>query len=414
MFEALKTCFTAALFTASCCAVAANTIKLGLIEPLSGPFAYQGNSGVHMFQMAIDEFNAQGGVLGGVKVELAAFDNKGSPQESLLALKQVVDQGIRVILQASGSHNAHAISEAVTKHNARAPDHSILYLNFGSVDTALTNEKCSFWHFRFDSNVDMKLAAMTAYMAGQKNIHSVYFINQDYAYGQTVSRVGKEMLARKRLGVAIVGDELHPIGKIKDFAPYISKIKASGADTVLSGNWGMDLALLIKSAADVGLPATFYTNYAYLTGTPKAIGKAGDGRVKTVLSWHINIAGDPLVPFALRFKQRFNEDFIFLPAKTAFDMWVAAMERAGSSDPVKVALALENMRHQGPTGDVWMRPDDHQLQQPLYVATFTKTGGDMKYDLEDTGFGFKTDMRIEASDTTLPTTCKMERPKSEL
>jgi len=305
---------------------------------------------------------------------------------------------------------APAISKAVTKHNARDPGRSILYLNFGATDTTLTNEKCSFWHFRFDSNVDMKLAAMTTYMVSQKNVRSVYLINQDYAYGQTVSRVGKEMLARKRSDVAIVGDELHPIGKVKDFAPYIAKIRSSGADTVVSGNWGMDLALLIKAAADVRLPATFYTNYAYLTGTPKAIGKAGEGRVKTIVAWHINIPNSPLEEFALRFKKRFDEDFIFLPAKSAVDMWVAAMERAGAPDPLKVALALENTRYQGPTGELWMRSDDHQLMQPLYVATFTKIGGDVKYDLEDSGFGFRTDMRIEAKDTTLPTTCKMERP----
>jgi branched-chain amino acid transport system substrate-binding protein len=257
----------------------------------------------------------------------------------------------------------------------------------------------------------MKLAALTTYMATQNAMRRVYFINQDYSCGQTVSRVGKEMLAAKRPDVAVVGDELHPIGKIIDFTPYIVKIRASGADTVLSGNWGSDLALLIKSAAESGLPAIFYTNYAYLTGTPAAIGKAGDGRVKTVLPWHINLPGDPFVPSALRFKQRYGEDFIFLQAKIALDMWVAAVERAGSADPLKVALALEDMRHQGPTGEVWMRPEDHQLQQPLYVATFTKVGGEVKYDLEGTGHGFRTDMRIEAKDTTLPTTCRMGRPE---
>jgi branched-chain amino acid transport system substrate-binding protein len=407
---ALANCLITTALLLSPFSFAADTIKLGLIEPLSGAFANQGENTVHNFQFLIEDINAKGGVLNGKKLALATFDNKGSPQESLVALRLVVDQGIRVILQASGSHNAHALSEAVTKHNARNPERSILYLNFGATDTTLTNEKCSFWHFRFDSNIDMKLAAMTTYMAGQKNIHKVFLINQDYAAGQTVSRVGKEMLARKRPDVAIAGDELHPIGKIIDFAPYVAKIRASGADTVLSNNWGSDLALLIKSAADTGLPATFYTNYAYLTGTPAAIGKAGDGRVKTVLSWHINIAGDPLAPFALRYKERYEEDFIFLPAKIAFDMWIAAMERTGSSDPLKVALALENMRHQGPTGELWMRPDDHQLQQPLYIATFAKAGGDVKYDLEGTGYGFRTDMRIELKDTTLPTTCRMQRP----
>ncbi|MEX0959818.1 MAG: branched-chain amino acid ABC transporter substrate-binding protein [Burkholderiales bacterium] len=410
MLNALKRCLVAALFATSGAVGAAETIKLALIEPLSGPFAQQGNSSLHMFQMLFEEINAKGGVLGGRDLELVAFDNKASPQESLLALRQVVDQGVRVILQASGSHNAHALSEAITKHNSRDPRRSILYLNFGAVDTALTNEKCSFWHFRFDSNVDMKMAAMTAYMATRKDIRNVYLINQDYAYGHTVSRVGKQMLAAKRPDVTVVGDELHPIGKIKDFAPYVAKIKASGADTVLSGNWGNDLALLIKAAADVRLPATFYTNYAYLTGTPKAIGRAGEGRIKTVLAWHINVDNSPLVSFALRFKSRFNEDFMILPALSAIEMWMAAMERAGTSDPLKVALALEDMRYPGPTGELWMRRDDHQLIQPLYIATFTKVGGELKHDLEGTGYGFRTDMRVEAKDTTLPTTCKMERP----
>lgn len=391
-------------------ATAADTIKLALIDPLSGPFAYQGNNAVHIFQMGIDEINARGGVLGGRKIELAAFDNKGSPQETLIALKQVIDRGIRVVTQAAGSHNAHALTEAIAKHNEREPRRSLLYLNYGSVDTALTNEKCNFWHFRFDANVDMKIDVLTNQMAAEKAIRSVYLINQDYAYGHTVSRVAKEMLTRKRPDVRIVGDELHPIGKIKDFAPYVAKIRASGADTVLTGNWGNDLALLIKAAADVSLAATFYTNYAYLTGTPKAIGRAGDGRVKTVIGWHANVADNRLEQYALRFKKRFGEDWGFLPAQNALEMWVAAIERSGSTDPLKVALALEDMRYPSSTGEVWMRKDDHQLMQPQYIATFSKVGGEVKYDVEDTGMGFKTDARFEAADTILPTTCKMERP----
>jgi branched-chain amino acid transport system substrate-binding protein len=397
------------LFLACGIAGADETIKLGLIEPLSGPFAFQGNAGAHMFQMLVDERNARGGVLGR-KLEFFAFDNKASPQESLIALKQAQDQGVRYIVQASGSHNAHAISDAVTKNNARDPGRRMIHLNFGSIDTSLTNEKCSFWHFRFDANVDMKLTAMAMHMAGRKDLKSVYLINQDYAYGQTVARVAREQLEVRRPDVKIVGDELHPIGKIKDFAPYVAKIKASGADTVLTGNWGVDLSLLIRSAADVKLPVNFYTNYAYLTGTPRAIGKAGEDRVKTVIGWHINIPGTPLEDFALRYKKRFSEDFIFLPALSAFEMWIAAMEKAGTDDPLKVALVLEDMRYQGATGEVWMRPDDHQLMQPLYVATFTRRVGEVKHDLEDTGYGFKSDLRVESKDTTLPTTCRMERP----
>ncbi len=109
----------------------------------------------------------------------------------------------------------------------------------------------------------MKIDALTTAIAKEKDAKKVYLINQDYAYGQSVSRVAREMIGKKRPDIQIVGDELHPTGKVKDFSPYIAKIKASGADTVLSGNWGNDLALLIKAAEEAGSKVTFYTNYAY-------------------------------------------------------------------------------------------------------------------------------------------------------
>jgi len=403
-------CFVAFIAGAAPPALAADTIRLAMIDPLTGPFAYQGNQSMRQWQFGMEEINARGGVLGGRKLELVAFDNKSSPQETLILLKQVVDQGIRFVAQAAGSHNAHALTEAVAKHNERDPARSILYLNYGSVDTALTNEKCNFWHFRFDSNVDMKIEALTTAIARDSRIRKLYLINQDYSYGHSVTRAAKEMLGRKRPDIQIVGDELHPIGKIKDFAPYIAKIKATGADAVLTGNWGNDLALLIRAAADVALPATFYTNYAYLTGTPRSIGRTGEERVKTIVNWHINASPGPAVERALRYRKRFNEDWVFMPTQNALEMWVAAMERAGSTDPLKVALALEDLRYRTPTGEVWMRKDDHQLMQPLFLATFTRVGGEVKYDLEDTGMGFRSDMRFEAADTVLPTICTMQRP----
>ena len=406
----LRKCILGTILFASIYAIAADVIRLAVIDPLSGPFAYQGVSAIHQFQFAFDEINARGGVLNGKKLEVVAFDSKASPQESLIALKHVVDQGIRFVAHSAGSHIAHALTEAIAKNNARDPDRSILYLNYGAVDTALTDEKCNFWHFRFDSNVDMKLAALVSALASDRSIRSVYLINQDYSYGHTVSRVARDLLASKRPDIKVVGDELHPIGKVKDFAPYVAKIRSSGADTVVTGNWGNDLALLIKAAADTGLSTSFYTNYAYLTGTPRSIGKAGDGKVKTVFAWHINITHNPLQEYALGFKNRYHEDWIFLPTLNAIKMWVAAMEKARSSDPLKVALALEDMRYTSATGEVWMRPADHQLMQPLYVATFTKVGADVAYDLEETGMGFRTDARFEAADTILPTTCNMAKP----
>ena len=390
---------------------AADTIKIAHIDPQSGPFALQGQMGSRHIQTVLDEVNARGGILGGRKLERVSIENKSSPQESLVALTQAIDSGIRYITQGNGSHVAHALTDAVLKHNQRNPGNEIVFLNHAAIDPALTNEKCHFWHFRFDATVDMKIDALSTAIAQQKQIKKVYLLNQDYAYGHSVSKAAKQMITAKRPDIQIVADELHPIGKVKDFAPYVAKIKASGADAVLSGNWGSDLALLIKAAEDAGLKAQFYTNYAYLVGTPRAIGPAGADRVKTLASWHPNIQGYPLEKYYVEYKKRNGEDWNFIPIKYTIEMWIRAMEKANSTDPNKVARALEDMRYDGGVGEVWMRPDDHQLVEPVFVASFTKAGKDgVKYDSDDTGYGWKTDMRIDAKENILPTTCKMERP----
>ena len=390
---------------------AAESIRIAVIDPFSGPAALQGEMGSRHIQMAVDDVNARGGVLGGSKLELVLLDNKSSPQESLVVLKQAIDQAIRLITQRVGSHVAHAMTDAVLKYNQRNPGHEILYLNNGATDPALTEEKCNFWHFRFDANLDMKIDALTGVLALQKSATKVYLINQDYAYGQTFKRVAREMLAKKRPDIEVVGDELIPLGKVKDFAPYVAKIKSSGADIVLTGNWGSDLALLIKSAEESGLNAAFYTNYGFLVGTPRAFGAAGANRVKTVAGWNANIAGHPLEAYSLDYKKRFKEDFGFMAYKYFVEMLARAIDKAGSADPIKVARALEDLRYDGGVGEVWMRADDHQIIMPLYVSSFVKAGtADVKYDADDTGYGWKSDVRIEAKDSILPTTCKMERP----
>jgi branched-chain amino acid transport system substrate-binding protein len=403
----------AAAFSLCLPAFAANadTIKIGHIDPLSGPFALTGESFARHLDAVVEEINARGGVLGGTKLEMVHFDNKSSPQESVLLLKQITDSGIRYLTQGAGSNVAHALSEAVAKHNSRNPDSSVLYMNFAAQDPALTNDKCSFWHFRFDATVDMKVEALTSFIARQKDITRVYLVNQDYAFGQAVSKAAREMLNRKRPDIEIVGDDLHPLGKVKDFSPYIAKIKASGAQAVVTGNWGPDYTLLIKASKDSGLGVTYYTLNAHNAGSPASVGASGADHVRQVFTWHANIANNKIEKFALDYRKKYGGDFYYNTAKTELEMLAKAMNDTKSADPLKVARALEGMKYQGDTGEVFMRADDHQIQQPIYIATFTKAGGkDVKIDAEGSGYGWKTDLRIESADTVLPTTCKMERP----
>jgi branched-chain amino acid transport system substrate-binding protein len=394
-----------------CPVAAANSIKLAQIDTFSGPFANVGESFLAHNRMTVDEINARGGVLGGTKLEIVPIDGKGNPQESLLALQQAIDQGLRIVLQASGSAVAGATAEAIVKHNSRYPERAVLYLNYGALDPALSEARCSFWHFRFIAHGHMQMEALSAALAARKDVRKVYLINQDYAWGQSVASDARAMLALRRPDIQIVGEDLHPLGKVKDFAPYVAKIKASGADAVVTGNWGNDLTLLVRAGKEAGLKADYFAPLAYMQGTPTAMGESGADRVRSIVAWHANARPNGLEKFAAAYKARYRQDWYWLSSFLAVQMLASAIDQAGAADPLKVARALEGMKFSGPTGDVWMRAEDHQLMHPLYIARFTRAGKpDVERDAENTGLGWTTEVRIETKDTVMPTSCRMQRP----
>ena len=398
--------------------VHAQNIKVAYIDPLSGPFANVGEQGLAEFRFSVDAINKRGGVLGGRKLEVLGFDGKNSPQEALNQLKRVIDQDIRFITQGNGSHVAGALIEAVNRHNERNPGKEILYLNYAAVDPAFTNDKCSFWHFRFDANADMKMESLTTYMAGRKEIKKVFLINQDYSFGHAVKKAARELLARKRPDIQIVGDDLHPLAKVTDFAPYVAKIKAAGADSVITGNWGSDMSLLVKAGKEAGLDVNWYTYYAGGLGTPTAMGEAAAGKVKIIAEYHSNVANNKAAKWDADYRKQApkgNPDFYFLRGKIMWDMFAKALNQAKSADAKAVALALEGMKHEGELGEVEMRKSDHQLIQPLYVMTLVKSaakGGpkEAKIDLEGSGLAPVTEARLEAYTSAQPTSCVMKRP----
>ncbi len=389
---------------------ATQTVRIAYIDPQSGPFAGVGANLLKHFQFSADLVNAQQLAGPGVKFEMAAFDNKASPQETLTALKQVIDQGIRYVVQGQGSGAALALIDAIDKHNERNPNQAIVFLNYAAVDPDLTNSKCSFWHFRFDANTDMKMEALTTYIKDRSEVKNVFLINQNYSHGQQVSRVAKELLARKRPDVKVVGDDLHPLGQVRDFAPYIAKMKAANADTVITGNWGPDLALLVRAAREAGLNANFYTYYAGVIGTPTAVGPAGENRMHMISYWHPNITGYPGEQIYLDFKKRFNEEFYTVATYTSLTLLADAMKRTGSTDPLRVAYAMEGAKLTSMHGDIEMRASDHQLLQPLWLSSWTKVGGANKHDIEKTGFTWATAVAYPTYVATQPTSCNMKRP----
>jgi branched-chain amino acid transport system substrate-binding protein len=400
-----------ALFALSTPALAEDTIKIAYLDPLSGGGASIGEVGLKTFKYLADEINAGGG-LDGKKVEIVGLDNKTNPQETLIQAQTAADLGIRIFTQGNGSAVGAALEGWVAKYNDRNPGKEIVYLNYAAVDPVLTNDKCSYWHFRFDANSDIKMAALTTFMKDRPNIKKVYLINQDYSFGQSVRTQARAMLKEKRPDIEIVGDELHPLLKVTDFAPYVAKIKASGADTVITGNWGQDIALLLKAAADAGLQTDWYTYYAGGAGGPTAIRQTGlSHRVFAITEGVPNSAPPAAQKWETDFRAKEGVSLFYPRAVNEIRMLAKAVTAAKADDAKSIAAQLEGMKSEAfDGGDIFMRKEDHSLFQDMYIASFGPLDPGAKFDEEGTGWGWKSAGTVKAADTVLPTTCKMERP----
>ena len=397
----------------------AKPVKLALIESLSGPFANTGEAVYRNIYWAMERVNARGGVQlpassGGPRpLVLERYDSKGQNEEALSALRAAIDDGAQVILQGNSSSTAAVLIEAINKHNEREPNKRVLFLNYSAVDPILTNEKCSFWHFRFDAHADMRMAALMEVMREDKALKSVYLIGQDYSFGQAVLREAKKQLAAQRPDVAVVGEELHPIGRVKDFAPYAVKIKSSGAQAVVTGNWGNDLTLLVKAARDVGYEGSFYTFYGNALGAPAAIGDAGIGKVVAVADWLPNVPGAQSEAFYQAFRERFpkpQDDYVHMRMQLMVETLAQSIEGAGSVEATAVARQMEKARVQlaGRSGS--MRAADHQFQQPLVVGVMDKQGAPgVRFDVEGSGYGFRVVRDLPADKAQQPHSCQMQR-----
>jgi len=384
------------------------TVKMVRIDPLTGLLGPVGVSQLKGYQFFAEKFSGKGNPAG-VNFEVIGMDNKLSPTESLNALKAAIDQGVRYIIQGNGSSVALALSDAVAKHNERNPGKEVIYLNDSAVDPDLTNSKCNYWHFRFDADTSMKMEAMSSFMVDQPDIKKVYILGQNYSHGVQVAKYAKETLARKRPDIQIVGEDLHPLAQVRDFAPYIAKIKAAGADTVITGNWGSDLSLLVKAANENGYNGKFFTYYAGVTGTPTALGTNGAGRVYQIAYSHYNMGGQ-MDKWMNEFKAKYNDDFYTGSTIRIFETVGAAMAKAKSTDPVKVAAALEGISVKSFNGEVQMRNLDHQLQQPLYMTVWQKADKKYPYNPENTGMTLVPVKEYPNYVSSTPTSCQMKRP----
>ncbi|MCX7249236.1 MAG: branched-chain amino acid ABC transporter substrate-binding protein [Burkholderiales bacterium] len=416
--KALKLALVAlCLPTLSLAQTAQPPIKIAMIETLSGPFANTGEAVARNLIWGLERINSRGGVKLAAShrlLSLERFDNKGQIEESLSALRSAIDEGARFIVQGNSSAVAASLIDAINKHNEREPGRRVLFLNYSAVDPSLTNEKCSFWHFRFDAHADMRMTALMSVLKDDKTLRSVYLIGQDYSFGQAVAREARRQLGLLRPEVQIVGDELHPMGRVKDFLPYAAKIKASGAQAVITGNFGNDLALLVKAAKEVGFEGKFYTFYGNALGAPSAIGEAGIGRVLAVADWLPNVQSAASEAFYQSFRERFPkpaDDYVHMRMQLMLEALAQSIEAAATTEPLAVAAQLERASVSFAAQSAEMRRSDHQFQQSLVVGLMERQGSPgVKFDVEGSGYGFRVIKTLSAAQAELPGSCRMQRP----
>ena len=408
----LRTLLLISIISLSSTARTQEPIRIAFMDPLSGAFASVGTSGLKQLEFAADYlFNSHGGILDGRTIEIVPLDNQNSPTETQIQFRRAVSEGIRIIFQGNGSAVANALNSAVTRHNRRNPGQEILQVNYSAVDPILTEENCSFWHFRFDAHEVMKLNVLTDYIASNPDIKSVYIIGQNYSFGQILSDTSIALLKEKRPDIEIVGNELHPIGQVKDFTPYVTKIVSSGADAVITGNWGADMVSLARSIIDNGLDIPIFTFYAAYDGITATLGADGKNMIRLIHNETSNpIPTEQRKEFIRAFKAANPNNDVTQPRITnALSMIVLAMEETQSTDPYDIALALEDMRFTTLSGEeIWMRGEDHQIFQSLHISVHTDEG--IEFYADNSGFGLFSEYHVPTEETIVPTSCRMRRP----
>ncbi|GAP34051.1 branched-chain amino acid ABC transporter substrate-binding protein [Piscinibacter sakaiensis] len=393
-------------------AAQAAPLKIGLLETLSGPQASTGQTFRAAVRYAIDQINAAGGYQG-QPVQLLEYDNQGGPAGASDKLKAAIADGVQIVIQGASSAIGGQITEDVRKHNLRSPGREVVYLNVGAEALELTGEKCHFHHFRLAGNAQVRTKALVLAMKQAQALGGkVYAINQNYSWGQDMEKAIVDQAATG--GYQVVEKALHDTNKIQDFAPYVSKISASGAETVLTGNWSNDLLLLMKAARASGLKARFGTVYLDQPGNLTNAGETAIGHF-VAHAFNAEAGGAEAARFVADYRARSGHDPVFVEPQTAFGLALMAdaLKRTppagGSLDVNAFARALETARVKTPMGEMSMRAADHQLLLPLVVSVVTR---DARFKSEGTDMGFKPVRTFSAEEVASPAqaSCRMQRP----
>jgi len=345
-------------------------IVIGLVEVTSGPFKASGERFAIGAKYAIDELNAKGGLLG-KQVELVVEDGAFKPDVVVRkTTKLVLEDKADLLMGTIGSHTAMAMMKVAEKHKK-------IHLIYNSTADSITGKEFSPYSFRTTISTAQRANAIMSYFAMYTKFKKFYILCTDVSAGHEVGEGYKKNL-KKIPGGQIVGEDYHPMA-MRDFAPYVSKVIASGAEVVLTGNYGPDLSNLIKAGAQLGWKAITGGGYLFDPYIMQDVKEAALGHM---------VVEHTLIDMSNPIQKKFVEDFkaknkdldpvVYSPVFGVNDIyWGAqwlfdAVRKAGSTDSEKVIKAWEGASYNMPWGKVTMRACDHQIITPARAAVMVR------------------------------------------
>lgn len=346
----------------------ADTIKIGAPLVMSGPFGSVGKSALEGLQMAVDDINAAGGLLGS-QIEVVAADDAGKPATANTVTKaMILNDGVKALFPGSNSAAAVAVE-------ALAGQYEVPALYYSAADISITTTNFNKYAFQLSASTYMDPRAIARYLA-KNDFTKVFTLTPDYNFGH--SYVTNFLAGMKEAGLTpnVVGEQYPAIGTT-DFSSYISAIVAAEPEFVFVGLFGGDLMTFIRQAKGYGLFEKTHVGAPNATDVLETL--KGDAPAGMYLWARAPFFSMDRYPEVQKLAARYHDKIGAWPpewpilAYTAVQIWADAVRRAGTFDAGPVAEALVDHATDTIRGPVAIRDCDHQADAQTYIGRIAAT-----------------------------------------
>jgi branched-chain amino acid transport system substrate-binding protein len=364
-----------------------DTIKIAYVSPFSGPGAINGQLHFAPIIFAAHDINKRGGLLVDGKrkmIEVIAADHMSKPDQCMkITERMVLQEKVQILMGTSGSNMMKIINEVANKYK-------VLAVNDGALSEDLM-DKTNFGRYSFFVTPDTEqIGRGLAYFYGQirKKETKFYILCQDYSFGHGLADGFKKGLKEYYPEAKVVGEDYHKLFQT-DFAPYLTKIKASGAEVIYTGDWVPDAGNLLKQARSMGIKLPFAHLFMSEPNFLHDVGVEGTKGLIHIDVWDMPQPFKNYPPF-IKFHQTWNNLWktkwktapynshlfehgtgsIGLYGQAAYWLF-SLMERAGSTDPEKIIKLWEGDTYRMANGKVVkMRACDHKMIQDFGISEY--------------------------------------------